>query len=177
MPVGYCALHGLEKMSKMNVKKKDIGWIYVLSNPAMPGLLKIGFTQDSKTARRVLELSRSTSVPLPFVIEFEQLIENPSQYERLIHARLSQHRVSPDKEFFKVDLKIVEMTIRKIIFGTDELNLAIELQHLNQLYNQYPESFSKHNEVVKAVDELLNNAPKSNDDVLKSLKAIIKQNS
>ncbi len=157
----------------MNKKKSDIGFIYVLSNPAMPGLLKIGFTQHADTKRRVLELSKNTAVPLHFVLEFEQLIENPAQYERLIHARISQYRLSPDKEFFKVDLDTVEKIIRKIVFGTEDYNVAKVLQNLVSLYEKHPESFTQgFDELNKKIAALINET-KNDDELIKKLKALI----
>lgn len=159
----------------MNNKKTDIGYIYALSNPAMPGLLKIGFTQHSDTKRRVLELSKNTAVPLHFVLEFEQLIENPVQYERLIHARLSQYRLSPDKEFFKIDLDTVEKIIRKVVFGSEDYSLAIELQHLVSLYKKYPDNFSGVeglDEINKKVEALTSDA-KNDEELAKKLATLI----
>jgi hypothetical protein len=159
----------------MNKKKSDIGYIYVLSNPAMPGLLKIGFTQHSDTKRRILELSKNTAVPLHFVLEFEQLIENPVQYERLIHARLSQYRLSPDKEFFKIDLDTVEKIIRKIVFGSEDYSAAIELQHFVSLYKKHPDNFTGFDgvdELNKNIEVLVSEA-KNDDDLIKKIGVLI----
>jgi hypothetical protein len=41
------------------------GFVYVLTNEAMPGFIKIGKTYSS-VKQRILELSRSSAVPLPF---------------------------------------------------------------------------------------------------------------
>ena len=41
------------------------GYVYILSNISMPGLLKIGMTRLDPT-KRVKELSSSTGVPTPF---------------------------------------------------------------------------------------------------------------
>ena len=46
----------------------DEGIVYVLSNEAMPGLVKIGLTQRSELEVRLNELY-STGVPLPFTCE------------------------------------------------------------------------------------------------------------
>lgn len=46
----------------------DLGTVYVLTNPAMPGLVKIGKTaRDDNT--RIAELY-ITGVPVPFNIDF-----------------------------------------------------------------------------------------------------------
>lgn len=161
--------YGLKK------EKSDIGTIYVLSNPAMPGLLKIGFTQRSNTKFRVLELSKNTAVPLHFVLEVEHPVENPMQFERLIHARLDQYRLSPDKEFFKVELDTVKKIIRKIVFGTESYSFAIELQHIVSLYMKHPDSFESFDgidELNKSIDTLLKEI-KNDDELAKKLKVQI----
>lgn len=144
----------------MSNKKSEIGSIYVLSNAAMPGLLKIGFTQHSDTQTRVLQLSKQTAAPLPFILEFEYLVENPGQYEKLIHARLSHCRVAPDKEFFRVDLDSAEKIIRKIATGTEELDVQKDLQNLVDLYRKYPDSFTKNDGLVDQLEAVLNGKPK-----------------
>ena len=139
----------------MNTKKSDIGSIYVLSNSAMPGLLKIGFTQNPDTKSRVYELSKSTAVPLPFVLEFEQLVENPAQYERLIHARLAQYRISPDREFFRADNETVERVIRKVVFGAEDLDVKKEIEHFVDIYRKHPESFTNDNGLIGEIEAVL----------------------
>lgn len=44
------------------------GWVYVLSNPCMPGIYKIGMTTTSPEVR-ARELSSATGVPAPFKVE------------------------------------------------------------------------------------------------------------
>ena len=145
----------------MSKRKHEIGSIYVLSNAAMPGLLKIGFTQHADTNVRVLQLSKQTAAPLPFIVEFERLVENPGQYEKLIHARLSHCRISPDKEFFRVDLATAEKIIRKIVTGTEELDVKIEIQNVVDLYRKYPDLFEKNDGAVSKLEAVLNGTPKS----------------
>jgi len=84
----------------------NYGWIYCFSNPAMPGLLKIGMIHnaDERTPLdRAKELYK-TGVPLPFVIEFAKKVSNPKQKETLLHTLLSQYteRPNPLREFFRV---------------------------------------------------------------------------
>jgi T5orf172 domain len=70
-----------------------VGYIYVLTNPAMPGLVKIGHTTDVQ--RRVKELSTATGVPSTFVVELFQLTADAAETEALIDTSLDV-RVSPD---------------------------------------------------------------------------------
>ena len=56
--------------------KKPIGRVYVLSNKAMPGLVKIGYTYGAVESR-VSELSSATGVPIAFQIEFQAECRDP----------------------------------------------------------------------------------------------------
>lgn len=77
------------------------GFVYVLSNPSMPGLVKIGFTVKVPT-ERAIELS-TTGVPMPYEVEFYCLVEDPAALEARVHEALSPKRQSSDREFFRVD--------------------------------------------------------------------------
>ena len=81
------------------------GFVYVLSNPTMPGLLKIGKT-DRDVETRVRELSRATGVPTPFHVEHTWKVEDSRALESYLHRRLDGCRV-PGREFFRCDLETV----------------------------------------------------------------------
>ena len=78
-------------------------YIYCLSNDAMPGIVKIGemHTEGRSPEDRIRELY-TTGVPLPFTIEFAKKVANPAEAEARIHAFISDKRVNPRREFFKV---------------------------------------------------------------------------
>jgi hypothetical protein len=78
------------------------GFVYILSNPKMPGLLKIGYTARP-VEERVQELNAATGVPAPFVIEAYFPSETPDKNEAEIYRLLSSHRIE-GKEFFEVGL-------------------------------------------------------------------------
>jgi hypothetical protein len=44
------------------------GNVYILTNPSMPGLIKIGFTDDDTVDYRITDLW-TTGVPEPFKLE------------------------------------------------------------------------------------------------------------
>jgi ribosomal protein S27E len=83
--------------------KPLFGLIYVLSNPRMPGLLKIGCTTRT-VEDRVSELNASTSAPAPFVIEAAFYTGHPHEDERKIHLQLANARLK-DREFFQVTVE------------------------------------------------------------------------
>lgn len=79
------------------------GFVYVLSNTKMPGLLKIGYTERT-VEERAEELTRHTGVPGRFQIDAYFASEAPQADEARVHLLLANHRDSADREFFAVDL-------------------------------------------------------------------------
>ncbi len=80
------------------------GFVYVLENHAMPGLLKIGHTMRSPRQRAV-ELSASSGVPMEFDVAYYAEVESPQQVEMEVHARLGGKRVNQSREFFAAELE------------------------------------------------------------------------
>ncbi len=88
------------------------GLIYVLSNPSMQDVLKIGLsTRNVET--RVKELE-TTGVPAPFQIEAYFPSNAPEQHEAQIHNALKEFRLS-NREFFKVDIGIAVNVISSLL--------------------------------------------------------------
>jgi hypothetical protein len=79
------------------------GYVYVLSNKSMPGLVKIGRTTVSPS-QRMQEL-HSTGVPTPFELEFAVEVADCQACESAAHRVLDAHRVSHKREFFKVTVR------------------------------------------------------------------------
>jgi hypothetical protein len=73
------------------------GFLYIVSNPAMPGLLKVGYTTRAVN-QRLTELA-STGVPGKFRLEFYCEIESSVVLERKTHSALRKYH--HNKEFFK----------------------------------------------------------------------------
>ncbi len=74
------------------------GIIYILTNEAMPGYIKIGKTSD--LASRVKDLSRATGVPLPFEVFYAAEVDDVDFVEKQIHEAFGRTRVAPNREFF-----------------------------------------------------------------------------
>lgn len=78
----------------------NYGFIYCLGNDAMPSIFKIGMTERAPS-QRVMELSGSTSAPLPFDLLCFGEVEDPRSTEASIHAHFSNRRVNASREFFR----------------------------------------------------------------------------
>ena len=73
------------------------GWIYILSNPSMPGLVKIGETADDPHVRAISLYS--TGVPDPFKVEYIAFVNDYVNLEREIHHSLYEYRKSKKESF------------------------------------------------------------------------------
>ena len=70
-----------------------------MSNPAMPGLIKIGRSSREPISARVAELSSATGVPSAFKVEYQAIVRDEFEVEQYLHRSFSQFRYG--KEFFK----------------------------------------------------------------------------
>lgn len=75
--------------------------VYILTNEAMPGLIKIGLT-NSTLEQRMLSLD-TTSVPLSFECYYAARVSDSAKIERALHVGLGDHRVRNNREFFRID--------------------------------------------------------------------------
>ena len=82
----------------------DSQFIYVLSNPTIPHLLKIGFTTGNPLDR-AKELGNPSGVAGEFVLEYSFACYNAMSLEKEIHEYLAVYRVKKNREFFKIDLE------------------------------------------------------------------------
>jgi hypothetical protein len=100
------------------------GWVYVIQNAAMPGLLKVGFSTRDPIFRAG-ELA-STGIPLPFSVAYDILVDCPRELEKATHRRLVPYREG--KEWFRCDLFIIVGAIRR---GSTLSEVLTERWHLN----------------------------------------------
>jgi hypothetical protein len=78
-----------------------MSYVYVLTNEAMPGYVKIGMT-ERPIRDRILELD-NTSVPLPFQCYYAARVEDYKKVERALHTAFGNSRIRVSREFFSVD--------------------------------------------------------------------------
>ena len=81
----------------------NVGIVYILSNPAMEGYIKIGMTSGdspSDVQKRMRELD-GTGVPRPFDCEYAGVVENPKEVEQALHVAFGDFRVRASRKFFE----------------------------------------------------------------------------
>jgi len=82
-------------MSSLNI-------VYVLTNSAMPGLVKIGYTTQDDANSRIGQLY-TTGVPVPFELHYACKVQNAEEVEKALHIAFSPQRINPRREFFKIE--------------------------------------------------------------------------
>ena len=93
------------------------GWLYVISSPSLPGLVKIGCTRRLNPALRVRELS-SSSLPEPYHAHCFVFSDDCFELENNVHKYFDKERVNPDREFFRIEPKEA-IDVLKEIFNVD----------------------------------------------------------
>jgi hypothetical protein len=101
------------RLSKAIAPASRRGWVYILTNRAMPGLVKIGCTRRSPEDR-VRELSSATGVPAPFEVAWAWPVSDWKAVEALTHNRLGVCRPNPDREFFSCSVRRARREIRRM---------------------------------------------------------------
>lgn len=99
--------------------------VYVLTNPAMPGLIKIGMTTQLEVEDRMKQLY-GTGVPVPFDCAFACQVKDASEVERALHFAFGNSRINPNREFFKLEPERV-IAILKLL-KADEITTQFEKQ-------------------------------------------------
>jgi len=111
--------------------EKDIGFVYILQNEAMPGIYKIGVTGRDELDTRIDELYiGKTNIPLPFECVFACKVENYKDVEKIIHNAFMDTRVNPNREFFTIDPARVIPLLKHLQMDdvTIDINNKIEKQ-------------------------------------------------
>ena len=114
------------------------GWVYVIVNKAMPGLVKVGFsTKDPVLRARELD---NTGAPHEYEVLYDALVEQPRDVEASVHTLLHVHREG--REWFRCRADDAVRAIQqsaKLIFSerrsptvpdaqeSDSLHLAAEV--------------------------------------------------
>ena len=89
------------------------GYVYVLKNDSMPGILKIGMTTRT-VEERIAELN-GTNLPTPFRLVLKYFSKRPQEDEAALHKRLEDYRISDSREFFKCHESYVVTVMKEIL--------------------------------------------------------------
>ena len=93
------------------------GIVYLLTNEAMPGLVKIGKTGADDPQVRMDQLY-NTSVPVPFECALAKKVDDQDAVEKALHTAFGPDRINPKREFFKIDTEQARAVLN-VIAGRD----------------------------------------------------------
>ena len=120
-------------------KLMGAGYVYILINKSLDGLIKIGSTTLG-ARERAMQLSSSTGVPTPFIVAYELYVDNCTKLEKQIHNQLDEFRVNPKREFFKYPLyKAIEL-IQKLNKDDTVTNIFEAIEISSSLLARYGNS-------------------------------------
>ena len=74
--------------------------VYILTNEAMPEIIRIGFTYNA-VEQRMKELDK-TGTPLPFTCFFAKRVDDPRFVESKLHEAFDEFRIRENREFFRM---------------------------------------------------------------------------
>ena len=113
-------------MSRGNDAERGI--VYVLTNEAMPGMVKIGMTNRNDIKSRLGELY-TTGVPLPFTCEYACRVPKArlQGIEKALHDAFAPQRVNESREFFRISKDQV-IPLLKVINDLQDITEEVEKQ-------------------------------------------------
>jgi hypothetical protein len=92
------------------------GWVYVITNTAMPDLVKVGYSLKDP-ALRARKLNHTGS-PHPYSVEYDVLVRDPRLVEQQVHASLTAKLEG--KEWFRCSVADAIQAIR-LVTGANAL--------------------------------------------------------
>jgi hypothetical protein len=99
--------------------------VYVLTNPAMPNLVKIGKTTQLEVDSRMKQLY-GTGVPVPFDCAFACKVKDAGEVEKALHFAFGNTRINPNREFFKIEPERVIAVLK--LLKIDDITTQFEQQ-------------------------------------------------
>jgi hypothetical protein len=98
-----------------------MSYVYILSNEYMPGVYKVGYTQNRPDSRAEELYRGSSGVPMKFRVEAFYQVFDPQDVEHYVHQKLGQHRINNGREFFKVDPMLIERAVLDFMAEQDQV--------------------------------------------------------
>ena len=111
--------HPAEVLADATEIIEPIGYVYVISNPLFPDLVKIGFTD--KTPEERIDQLDGTGLPEAYIEHYRIKTKNARELEKRLHVHFNSFRYKKDKEFFKLDPHEVYQVLMK--WGVEPLEI------------------------------------------------------
>lgn len=116
-------------------------FVYILTNPTMPDLVKIGCT--SNLEERLRSLSSHSGVPVPFECYYCGEVDNGLEIENRLLKGLGDHRINPKREFLQISPERVKILLegysnREVTPGSDIVDSREEQDALDRVRSKRP---------------------------------------
>jgi hypothetical protein len=86
--------------------------VYILTNPVIPDLIKIGRTTNLED--RLRSLSSHSGVPVPFECYYACEVSDSQDVEKRLHSAFGDHRINPKREFFRINPERVQIILEAL---------------------------------------------------------------
>lgn len=159
--------------------RKSSGWIYIITNKAIPELIKIGYTTQEPQKRA--NMMAREGLPFPYVVEYAILVEDPINIEIKVHRRLKDKRAG--KEWFRISPEEAVSVIKEVVgyifieekYYRVERIKAEKIMNLKKVEADFKQSFEKKRQEI---DEFYRNKKIEVNERYKSLlEDVFKKNS
>ncbi|GAA4736423.1 GIY-YIG nuclease family protein [Flavisolibacter ginsenosidimutans] len=118
------------------------GIVYILTNPAIPNMIKIGMTTHEDVKLRMAQIY-TTGVPLPFECVYAAKVLNYEKVEKALHIAFGPDRVNPKREFFEIDPMQAIAIIKLMEIEDVTPKVANEKEEVDEIDREAGEAYAK----------------------------------
>lgn len=120
----------------------EYGIVYLLTNPVMPGLVKIGMTTQEDIDKRMRELY-TTGVPVPFECKFACKVKKNDclKIEKALHKAFDPQRINQNREFFRINVEQAQAILE--LFHHEDVTEDVSEEIQNDLTEEDKAASSK----------------------------------
>lgn len=118
------------------------GIVYILTNPAIPNMIKIGMTTHEDVKLRMAQIY-TTGVPLPFECVYAAKVLNYERVEKALHVAFGPDRVNPKREFFEIDPTQAIAIIKLMEIEDVTPKVANEKEEVDDIDREAGEAYAK----------------------------------
>lgn len=128
----------------MRDNPNNFGIVYVLTNPSMPGLVKIGMTTRDNLDTRMRELY-GTGVPVPFECAYACKVKTSdcTKIEKALHTAFAPNRINANREFFQIKTEQAKAILE--LFNKEDITQEITEEIDNDLTSEDKSASAKIN--------------------------------
>lgn len=128
----------------MRDNPNNFGIVYVLTNPSMPGLVKIGMTTRDNLDTRMRELY-GTGVPVPFECAYACKVKTSdcTKIEKALHTAFAPNRINANREFFQIKTEQAKAILE--LFNKEDITQDITEEIDNDLTSEDKSASAKIN--------------------------------